>query len=433
MDPELLAQILAAQSPQLSPLALAATQGGTSRTTLGQLTDPNILLGTGVADPSAIASGLRQYLTAESEAARRVAEQEFNQALETYLGEQRAIQSRLDAARERQPVLYSDVYSRYQNASPVVTNLFDSILSSSDPNRQPLSSAQVLERMGTELTAQDWVNSYGFDAATAQQLVDSGVDNINTYLADVEGLNPTQINDLKSGLRQFETDASRFRERQMEFADTFASDLAGAQEDLARLGPAPDVAEFGMPFDSERARLEYYKDIGLPGLALLPDPTVTYNVPVDAMLARARRDRPSGQTLAEELLVGTVRQPRTELGASGQMLTGRRPAPAPAVAGRGTATDVVAPLLGAVTPQGTRRQGGVPFTGASGRSAALQAALAPNTMTREQRIQQAAMRERENAQLEAQATARGLARAGRTPFEDAMRALYGYGVAEARA
>ena len=63
MDPELLAQILAAQQPTLSPLALAATRGGVSRTTLGQLSDPNILLGTGVADPMAIAGGASQYVS----------------------------------------------------------------------------------------------------------------------------------------------------------------------------------------------------------------------------------------------------------------------------------------------------------------------------------------------------------------------------------
>ena len=69
----------------------------------------------------------------------------------------------------------------------------------------------------------------------------------------------------------------------------------------------------------------------------------------------------------------------------------------------------------------------------SERSPALRAALAPNTLTRDQRIQLAAMREREAARADAAAIGRGLAKAGRTPFEDAMAGLYGYGLTEARA
>lgn len=423
MDEELLAQILAAQSPQLSPLALAATQGGVSRTTLGQLTDPNILLGTGVARPADISSGLRQYLTSQLSAAQRKAQEDFNTAMEKYAAEQRVLQGRVDAARQREPVLYSDVYSRYQNASPIVRDLFDDILTSSGPDAQPLTAAQVTQRMAVELTADDWVNRYGVDPATAQSWENAGVNNINTYLSKVEQLDPTQITDLKSGLRQFEDDASSFRERQMEFADTFAREIRGVQEDLERLGPPPSESQFATDFDREAERLEYYKDIGLPGLALLPDPGAQYNVAAADILSATRAARPSGMTATEELY-------RRQLGRRAPELSG---APEPTLV-------PTRPSAAAGGPAPSAAPSRVPSREVAGQrfvspSAPAPAARRPSywDMDESERLQWALEAERRRAGIQAEARQRALTSAGRTPFEDAMRQLYQYGVAEARA
>lgn len=378
IDEELLAQVLAAQSPQLSPQLLAATGGGLGRTDLQALLgNTGLGLGTGAIDPFALEQSMMDFYGSR-------------------LSEAQAERERLRRDREAEE---RSIMARYITVEPPEVNL-DTVtpLWANEINQNP-----VLRDTFVELERGASVD----DAIAA------------TGVFDLYGGDDAQWARLESALNQFSREKQIRDSAQLRYNRDLEENQARAAAEIAAL---PAIGEVADP-DLAATRREFYSDAGLPLLGLLPSPSETYQIPAEAMLQRARRDRPSGQTLAEELLAGTVRQPREQLGTSGQVLTARRPAPAPAVAGRGTATDVVAPLLGAVTPQATRRQGGVPFTGASGRSAAVQAALAPNMMTREQRIQQAVMNERMNAQLEAQATARGLARAGRTPYEDAMRVL----------
>ena len=394
MDPELLAQILAAQSPQLSPLALAATQGGVSRTTLGQLTDPNILLGTGVADPSAIASGLSQFT-----------QQQFFDALDQYNRDVAAAQRKYTI---EPPKLYSEVLDRYLSAPSGVQNVFSQIADGS------LSAEQGRVALTSPLTAEELVSA-GLSPQEAEQQAEKF-----TYkdVLQARGLGADWWERFSNDLSRFETEAAQYRREMMQFQDETARVGRELEAELTRLGPAPTPETF----DSEGARLQYYKDIGLPGLALLPDPTVPYQIPEEFVMQRLREGRESGKTLAEEMLASTQRG--TPLGTSGQTLTGRAApmptAPAPRRAPVDTST------LAGVTAASNR-----PAT--SERSPALRAALAPNTLTRDQRIQLAAMREREAARADAAAIGRGLAKAGRTPFEDAMAGLYGYGLTEARA
>ena len=394
MDPELLAQILAAQSPQLSPLALAATQGGVSRTTLGQLTDPNILLGTGVADPSAIASGLSQFT-----------QQQFFDALDQYNRDVAAAQRRYTI---EPPKLYSEVLDRYLSAPSGVQNVFSQIADGS------LSAEQGRVALTSPLTAEELVSA-GLSPQEAEQQAEKF-----TYkdVLQARGLGADWWERFSNDLSRFETEAAQYRREMMQFQDETARVGRELEAELTRLGPAPTPETF----DSEGARLQYYKDIGLPGLALLPDPTVPYQIPEEFVMQRLREGRESGKTLAEELLASTQRG--TPLGTSGQTLTGRAApmptAPAPRRAPVDTST------LAGVTAASNR-------PAISERSPALRAALAPNTLTRDQRIQLAAMREREAAQADAAAIGRGLAAAGRTPFQDAMAGLYGYGLTEARA
>jgi hypothetical protein len=393
MDPELLAQILAAQSPQLSPLALAATQGGVSRTTLGQLTDPNILLGTGVADPSAIASGLSQFT-----------QQQFFDALDQYNRDVAAAQRKYTI---EPPQLYSEVLDRYLSAPSGVQNVFSQIADGS------LSAEQGRVALTSPLTAEELVSA-GLSPQEAEQQAEKF-----TYkdVLQARGLGADWWERFSNDLSRFETEAAQYRREMMQFQDETARVGRELEAELTRLGPAPTPETF----DSEGARLQYYKDIGLPGLALLPDPTVPYQIPEEFVMQRLREGRESGKTLAEELLASTQRS--TPLGTSGQTFTERIVPPAtPATPARIPAREVSGQRF--VTPSGPVPNRATP---------ALRAALAPNTLTRDQRIQLAAMREREAARADAAAIGRGLAAADRTPFQDAMAGLYGYGLTEARA
>ena len=393
MDPELLAQILAAQSPQLSPLALAATQGGVSRTTLGQLTDPNILLGTGVADPSAIASGLSQFT-----------QQQFFDALDQYNRDVAAAQRKYTI---EPPQLYSEVLDRYLSAPSGVQNVFSQIADGS------LSAEQGRVALTSPLTAEELVSA-GLSPQEAEQQAEKF-----TYkdVLQARGLGADWWERFSNDLSRFETEAAQYRREMMQFQDETARVGRELEAELTRLGPAPTPETF----DSEGARLQYYKDIGLPGLALLPDPTVPYQIPEEFVMQRLREGRESGKTLAEELLASTQRG--TPLGTSGQTFTERIVPPAtPATPARIPAREVSGQRF--VTPSGPAPNRTTP---------ALRAALAPNTLTRDQRIQLAAMREREAARADAASIGRGLAAAGRTPFQDAMAGLYGYGLTEARA
>jgi hypothetical protein len=393
MDPELLAQILAAQSPQLSPLALAATQGGVSRTTLGQLTDPNILLGTGVADPSAIASGLSQFT-----------QQQFFDALDQYNRDVAAAQRKYTI---EPPQLYSEVLDRYLSAPSGVQNVFSQIADGS------LSAEQGRVALTSPLTAEELVSA-GLSPQEAEQQAEKF-----TYkdVLQARGLGADWWERFSNDLSRFETEAAQYRREMMQFQDETARVGRELEAELTRLGPAPTPETF----DSEGARLQYYKNIGLPGLALLPDPTVPYQIPEEFVMQRLREGRESGKTLAEELLASTQRS--TPLGTSGQTFTERIVPPAtPATPARIPAREVSGQRF--VTPSGPVPNRATP---------ALRAALAPNTLTRDQRIQLAAMREREAARADAAAIGRGLAAADRTPFQDAMAGLYGYGLTEARA
>lgn len=419
MDPELLAQILAAQQPTLSPSALLATQGGVSRTTLGQLTDPNILLGTGVTDPMMISAGLGQFLSGRQQQVAAKARDEYMKAIEKYNNDIRALEREY---KIEPPKLYSEVLDRYVSAPPAIASIFDQVRSGAVSANQAITSAT------TPLT-QDELLSLGVSpqqaSSGANQLTLKGV------LAS-QGYGQTQWDRFSNDLQRFDTEAAQYRRDLMKYEDESASARRTLDAELIRLGGAPTPEAFGQPFDVQQERLQYFKDIGLPGLALLPDPSETYQVPRESVLATRRAQRGGEATLAEELLARERGRGRDDRRApSGPTLVG-----GPVRRAAGERVPLPADVRGIGTPVSEVQQaqrGGVPFVGSAARSPALRRALSANTMTREQLLQEAVRRERENAELEASALGRGLARAGRTPFQDAMRQLYQYGLTEAGA
>jgi hypothetical protein len=376
MDPELLAQILAAQQPQLSPQLLAATGGGLGRTDLQALLGNTALgLGVGVVDPMMLEQAM----------------------LQQYGGLLQQTQSERDRLARERAAEERGIRARYITVEPPEINL-DTVT--------PLWSDEI----AANPVLQDAFVQLERGASVDDAIAASGV-------YDIYGGDPSQWARLESAFNQYSQEKRIRDAAALRYNRDLAENEARAQAEIAAL---PAVGEVADP-DAAAFRREFYSDTGLPLLGLLPSVAEQYQVPTETVLQSRRQQRPSQMTLAEEMLTESVRRP-TPSAPTGPVLTrGARPQ-TPSV----NAADV---LVNAPRPQ----RAGVPFTGPSSRSPALQAALAPNRMTREQLIQEAVRREREAAALEAQAIGTGLARAGRTPYQDAMRQLLQYGALEASA
>jgi hypothetical protein len=402
MDEELLAQILAAQQPQLSPAALLATQGGVSRTTLGQLTDPNILAGVGVASPEVIAAGLSQYLSSQRGQLATQAEKDYMDAMEQWRKDVAAAQRRYTL---EPPKLYTEVRDRYASAPNGVQTALDQIESGN------VNANQAIKSMTVPLTQEELVNAGVASDVAADQ---ANIWSYKDVLAQ-QGYGQDQWERLTDDIRQFDNDASVYRRNLLEFEDEVASARRNLDAELTRIGRPPSAERFGQEFDTEAARLQYYKDIGLPGLALLPDPTTPYRITGEQVIKSKRAQAPSGMTTTEALYERELGRPAPRIGA-------------PSLAARPTPRPAPTP---SAEPYAGRAQ--LP----AGQFVAAKPAPEPKKsywdMSREERIRWALEKERERAGITAQAQAAGLARAGRTPFEDAMRQLYRYGVTEAGA
>ena len=385
MDPELLAQLLSAQSPQLSPQLLAAAGGGLGRTDLQALLgNTGLGLGTGAVDPFALEQSMMNFYGSQ-------------------LSEVEAERERLRRDREAEE---RSIMARYITVEPPEVNL-DTVT--------PLWSSEISQNPVLRDTFVELERGASVDDAIAA-----------TGVFDLYGGDDAQWARLESALGQFSREKQIRDSAQLRYNRDLEENQARAAAEIAAL---PAIGEVADP-DLAASRREFYSDAGLPLLGLLPSPSETYQIPAGAMLERSRRDRPSGLTLAEELLLETTRP------------SGRTPA---ATLPSGQTTRMLNPVSGKIpnplaatqvsmrgADQSYRDAAQLPAgqfvtnprpASQSPRSLALEMALAPNMMTREQRIQQAVMRERENAQLGAEAVGRGLARAGRTPYEDAMRVL----------
>lgn len=420
-----MAQLLQGLGPQVSPAAQLATGQGVSRTTLNQLLNPELLLGTGVASPSALTSDYERYVQSERDVLRRAAEEDLLEAQQDWVNKRNSVVARYTV---EPPQFFSDVASRYGDNQFIVQNILAPIQSGQ------LSADQARSAMQQPVSMDEWQTDYGL---TLQQGAAFDGMSVNDLLqTESFGYSPDQVNRLLEDVGTFENEARGYRRDLLEYEAEAAQASRDLASELELLGPQPMTANVP-ELDTDAARRDYFKSLGLEGLSLLPDPQARYNVPTDMILDRRRAARPSGQTLAEELLARQATQQRQQ-GVT-QIAPGitRVQAPSRSVEDRQRARQL---LAAATIPQGLGRPvvtaptrtgpSGVPFR-VPERSAAMSQALAANQPT--EWLRQAAEAEQAAARLESAAIGRGLAAAGRTPFQDAMAQMLRYGVLEAGA
>lgn len=397
--------LLANQGSQINPLALAATESGMSRTTLGQLSDPNILLGTGIFSPEDIQRLLQQRLISRSEEVSFEDEQKYLEAMQDW---EDSVASLDVKYRYEEPKFYSDAYAtglqRFNN-DPVVQLVFDNLIGDESRGVNSISATAARSKMQQKRSADDW-NSLGFDSATANFLIENDIDSIDKYLTSSYGANMSAetLTEFKTDLlNDVARDAGTYRTNYMKWKDQKVEADRSRQAELTALGDAPSFQDYSSFFDADKERLDFFNDIGLGGLALLPDPSDVYRITPEEVLKSSGKDTamkalknfagdPNVERLQrEQVRLGDVKNIGGDYGMAD---VGMLPT-SPKVTGK----DVAADLLGRL--QAGRTEGG--------------------------RTYQAARQEGFNAQMLADLLTSTISKQGRTPFTDAMEQLYGYG------
>lgn len=218
MDPnELLSRILAAQSGGVSGQAMGAAGAGVGRTDFSALLNPQLLAGLGAFDPYQAAAGLDPYY---EDRVRNVAQGFQSSQADIRAGVVRPPELDIDE------VIPKYANPKYANVAEPIQSLFSLILD-------------------------------GYDASSAKVALD------NLY---------GEYPELEQYDEQLRTDLDRYqkeRETVAAAARRYNRDLIEAEQRLAAL------AQPTMP-DYDAARRDYYSDLGVPGMAVLPDPRQTY-------------------------------------------------------------------------------------------------------------------------------------------------------------
>lgn len=339
IDSELLAQLLASSGGGLSPSVSAATAGGLGRTDLAALLTPALGVGTGVIDPATLAAGLDAYY------ADLLREAQSKRASEI-------------AGIEAQNIVVRPPEMDYDTVLPVWQSALDA-----DPMIADAFAAIENRGVTPETAAAQLYDSYG------------GMDNWG---------------ELVDALGKF-ADEKKIRDAA---ARRYQSELANAE--ARGRAQVSALGEIQTP-TLQQARMDYYKDAGLPALAFMPDPREQYQFTGEQALAlQGRTNRPSGMTLAQELLAREIAR-------------GSQPRPTQP------------------TPEQSFAQ--VP----AGQQAPIRYTAAAQPRSTEQLARFAVEQEMANANIEARALQNAMALAGKTPFQKAMDELLKYGTMEANA
>ena len=389
--------------PQVNPSVLAATDMGMSRTTLGQLTNPNIIAGTGVLTPQAIASMLEQRLMSVQDQASYEAGLEYQDALRKYYDQLAALE--VEYMRD-EPKFSGDAYTTTLERvgyDPVVQSVLNNLIGTKDD--PPLTPTSIRRKMSEALDSDGWVR-FGFDRETADALVGQNINSVQGYMASVLNFTEPEIEDFKdTTLRRVDGEANAYRNEYRNWEETIESNRRKFEAEVRALGAEPEAGQFAPYYDPEAERLKFFKDIGLEGLALLPDPMDQYRVTRDDILA-GMSDQ-TGRTAAEQALMRYADDPNVRTLTSRPMRVGE-PTSDYAMAEAG--------VVGAQAPTATRKDVARDIL------SRLQAGR-----TQGGQAYQEAQRESTRAGLVADLLTRRMSAGGRTPFTDAMEQLYGYG------
>lgn len=330
---------------QLGGNLYPGTLSGVKRTTMSQLLDPELLTAIGVISPDYLSEALQSYV--DTETASQLAE-----AIKDYDSKVQKVE-----AKYSPPVFVSAADQNLRG------------LAASDPS---LADALADIQQGT------------LDAdAYADTLTDEVV---------------------RNNVKTFGRDWSRYQQDLLEFRTI---DLPQYNQEIDALGDRPTAESLGITRESLRA--QFAKDMGIPGLALLPDPGATYDIAPEEM-RQFRKPTQAGtdKRLFESMLAaGAGRDiPRSAT----PRLTGK-PSATRAAMGKVLEGDPLGRTVD--TPGFGRGTEGVQVE--RPRPAGY---VAPSL---ERDLARYAMQDYESLMVDAMLRSQQMAAKGRTPFEDALR------------
>jgi len=269
---------------------MLGTAGDIGRTTQTQLLNPDLIASLGLFGPEQITSGLQERLSS----AEQKAMQEWME--EGFTLEQKII---AEQASQQPPVFINEIKNRYESNPSIwaiVGSFFDQI------EKGTLTAEQVKQLLDESRPVEEWTASkeeggYGLSPEVAAVL---GQDEFSVVsLLENAGVAKSDLNRLRNDLSSFEDDASTFRSQKLQWEysadDTDLTELL-AQKQIWDQGPKG--------VDVSKERLDYFKDIGVPGLALLPDPSELPQVSISDV--RKPRQAGTDRTLAESQLLSAL-------------------------------------------------------------------------------------------------------------------------------
>ena len=282
-EEELMAMYAATLFPEM--LSTSGGDAGIGRTTQTQLLNPDLIASLGLFTPEQISSGVSQRLT--------TAEQ---QAYQDWIDEGIKLQAQKDSIRE--PVFINEIKNRYESNPTIwgiLGGLFDGI------EKGSTSANQVIGGLDSPRPVGEWVSDYGMDQDYADVVANQvGADafSVNDLLSTA-GLSKEELTRIQDDMKAFEQDASAFRSQKLQWNSTSAGKLEEINNEIAlHQSRGPNIV------DLEKERLQYFKDIGVPGLALLPDPSELPQVSISDV--RKRRQTGTDKTLAESQLLANL-------------------------------------------------------------------------------------------------------------------------------
>jgi len=252
-------------------LSTAGGKDGIGRTTQSQLLNPNLLASIGLFGPEEITAGLSQYLTA--------AEQK---AMAEHVAKGAELEEQLAAITDK-PFI-SEIKVRYE-AQPELWKVMEPLLA--DIQSGSYSADQVLQEMSTPIPAGNW-EGFGF---TPEQAADLDNLTLKDYLSASDQVSYDRI---VSDLEDFDDDARRYRESRL------VADPQNQQKRAELLSQYNTWLSSAPDYDREATRREYFDEIGVPGLALLPDPSEQYQVSAEDV--KKPRQKGTRKTLAESMI-----------------------------------------------------------------------------------------------------------------------------------
>lgn len=412
--------------PQVNPLASASTDLGMSRTTLNQLTSPSILAGTGVFSEEDLAQLMASWMQERYSILDAEAREDYNdavkewekdtakelekwekdtaKALEDWQKENDSI--RAEYAASPAPTIPTFIRNAYRD-TPFDT--YFKMVESGEIGGNKLSISYGLERSEEEWFEEFSGQGMSEDEAKALAKEYSGK---SQKQIDIDAYGEPDVEIFLKDIQDFGNDYSNWVQKMEDWKRNRESQVRSLNSELAKLGdrpvagdrpvgePAPELKDFAAQFNTQKERQDFFDEIGLPGLALFPNPMEPYQFTADDILGEY-------PTAAEQALMRFGDDPDVRTLESKRVQVGQ-PVSDYAVA------DFSA--VGAQAPTATRDDVAKDF-------------LARQRARRTEGGQayQEAQRERTRARLVADLLNSQMRESGRTPFSDAMSNLYGYG------